>query len=462
MHDDLLERRLRAVMHREARDLPFTITAAELERRLALRRSLSGGRRSTLLLAAAVGIGVLGVSAVIGGLTNDPTPSPGPTTVALDATGPAPTGPLDLGTLDEVIAVSIGNEVVLAQAHDQIDIGGTTPDGVLPDRVSVSLGSIAGSTAYQLTFVCEGSGPAQLQTFAEGTGAPHIGFDVDCDAATYTQPIGDDGAFKLAVLAPRDVSWRIVVRRLEGEPGGAATEPAPLGIAPGKEELVRADDRLMDGQGRPWGETGLLLQGVGSVGARWDYDARVSCVGGDAMRLLFGHEFEGGRPAATVETLTQCDGRVHALTFGIPMPFGSEIAVAAPAGTRWSVVVVGDQPPVALAEDRPGWQRQVGFGPHLSFDPTEHLFTAPAGEGGGPVLLVIACAGTSPIEVKVDVGRKVGRREETLLATCTPEGAETAQSFDLPTPTVSLTIAEPVGTWTAISIFVPDPAPDGN
>jgi hypothetical protein len=462
MHDDLLERRLRAALHREAGDLPLTITTPELERRLALRGRLTAGRRTAWLLAAAVGIGVLGVGAVIAGLTDDPSPSPEPTTSAVEPTGPASTGPLRLGTLDEVIAASIGNEVVLAQAHDLLDLGGTVDPQALPERVSVSLGPIAGSTDYQLTFVCEGSGPAQLQTFAEGTGAPHIGFDVDCDAKTYTQPIGDDSAFELAVHAPRDASWRVVVRRLEGGGPGTAAEPAPLGIAPAQQELVRIEDRPMEPQGRTWGDSGLFLDRIGPVGARWNYDARVSCAGSDSVRLLFGHEPAGERFAATAEMLAPCDGRLHELSLGIPQPAGSVVAVAATVGTRWSVLVVGEQPPISIADDQPGWQRQVGFGPHLSFDPTEHMFTAPGVDGGGPVLVVIACAGTSPIVVKVDVGRTAGRREEILLAECSPEGAETAQSFELPTGTVSLTLAEPVGAWTAISILVPDPLREGN
>jgi len=67
MHDDLLERRLSAALHEEAAALPFTITKAELERRVALRRRSLAGRRLTLLLAAAVGIGLVGVGSALSG-----------------------------------------------------------------------------------------------------------------------------------------------------------------------------------------------------------------------------------------------------------------------------------------------------------------------------------------------------------------------------------------------------------
>ena len=75
MHDEMLERRLRATLREDAGQLPFTITAAELERRLVLRDRSLGGRRLGLLLAAAVGIGLFGIGGAMGGLFDDPAPS---------------------------------------------------------------------------------------------------------------------------------------------------------------------------------------------------------------------------------------------------------------------------------------------------------------------------------------------------------------------------------------------------
>src|SRR6185369_11737457 len=59
MHDELTERRLRSALREAGDGLSFTITAAELERRMALRGRRSGNSRLTLLLAAAVAIGAL-------------------------------------------------------------------------------------------------------------------------------------------------------------------------------------------------------------------------------------------------------------------------------------------------------------------------------------------------------------------------------------------------------------------
>ena len=460
MHDDLLERRLRAALHGEADDLPFTITTAELERRLALRTRPTPGRRSAWLLAAAVGIGLLGVGAMLGGLTDDPTRSPEPTTAAVTSAQPAPT---NLGTLDELIANALGDEIAIAHAHDWVDAGGGIPEGALPDRASVDLGTIEGSTRYQLEFACLGGGVASINIRVirvPGGGVPISGPDVDCDGAFYTQPIDADGPRQVSLSAPRTASWRIVVSRLEGNGPTPAVDPAPLELQPGEESLVSEEDQSVLAGGRPDPDApGLSLQDLGALSGRYWYRVRASCVGDTAIRHIVANDVNGTYRALTT-TFVPCDGAVHETFLDVPQPSGAELYVAATPEARWSILVSSEQPPVALAEDQPGWQMQVGFGPHLSFDGMEHGFSAPGVEGGGPVVIVFACAGDAPIEVIVDVGRKLGEREETLLADCTPEGAETGQSFDLATGQVHLQYTAPVGTWTAISILVPDPLPE--
>jgi len=79
MRDELLELRLRDALRSAASGLDLTITAAELERRRVLRRrrSWTGG----VLLAAAVGIGLVGAAGVAGGWLNGlrlPAVVPGP------------------------------------------------------------------------------------------------------------------------------------------------------------------------------------------------------------------------------------------------------------------------------------------------------------------------------------------------------------------------------------------------
>lgn len=64
MHDGQLEDRLRKVLHGDADALPLTITTAELERRLSLRRRARVGRRARFL-AAGVAVVLVGSMAVV-------------------------------------------------------------------------------------------------------------------------------------------------------------------------------------------------------------------------------------------------------------------------------------------------------------------------------------------------------------------------------------------------------------
>src|SRR6476646_10734282 len=114
MHDDLIERRLRDALRSEGDGLAFTITPAELERRLALRRRRQVLRPTGLLLAAAVGIGLVGVAGLVGGwFERQPDATPGPSTLAV--VGPSPSAepvnlppasapaPTDLPTIEDLI-----------------------------------------------------------------------------------------------------------------------------------------------------------------------------------------------------------------------------------------------------------------------------------------------------------------------------------------------------------------------
>ena len=113
MHDDALERRLAEAFQDEAASLPFTITAAELERRLAVRRRGMAGRRLTLLLAAAVGISLFGVGGALSGLFDQKQPAPTtPVSVVVPTFGPTEPVRVGLPTLDDLVAVDPGSVLV--------------------------------------------------------------------------------------------------------------------------------------------------------------------------------------------------------------------------------------------------------------------------------------------------------------------------------------------------------------
>ena len=85
MHDSRLEDQIRSVLRTEGDGVPVTITTAELERRLALRRRDRNGRRLALMAAAIAAIAVGSIVAIGNGwlrmpaVGTDVSPSPAPT-----------------------------------------------------------------------------------------------------------------------------------------------------------------------------------------------------------------------------------------------------------------------------------------------------------------------------------------------------------------------------------------------
>ena len=63
MFDELLEERLRSVLRQAGDELSLSVTAAELERRLTVRRRTRTAQRSTLIAAA---VGIVAVGAIVG------------------------------------------------------------------------------------------------------------------------------------------------------------------------------------------------------------------------------------------------------------------------------------------------------------------------------------------------------------------------------------------------------------
>jgi hypothetical protein len=454
MHDDLFERRLRAALQFEAARLPFTITAAELERRAAVRGRNHAARRFGLLLAAALGIGLIGVGAFVGGLIDGPVDSTeAPSVPVASAAVPAV-----LPSLEELGADVAPDRVVLAQARDfpisnqrsEMEIG----------LAQVDLGTVAGGTSYEIRVACDAEASIEIRIH-DGAG----------DGTTNTQPMTCDGgphAFGLGTeagrptgltfTAPWTARWRVVVIRTGAAPADVppGAEPPHLTPRDGEEELIHLEDETVVAGDPSPDLDGTFIQEVGSLPARWSYRVALWCTGSDPMRYIHGDEIDGTFLEGTT-TQVPCDGNVHGVRLGYPEINGSRAFVAAKAGTNWSLLVSGEEPPIAIAEDQPGWQLRVGFGPHLSFDAAEAGHSAPGVDGGGPVLIVLACTGAEPIEVTVEVGEAIGDRQETFVADCAPDGVETTMSFEIPASSVHVVYAVPVGTWSALSILLPEP-----
>ena len=249
MHDELLERRLRAALRDEADALPFTITAAELERRLALRGRTAGGRRLGLLLAAAVAIGSLGVAALLGGLAN-PTPqrSKDPSApVALTSPDPAATaqGPVALPELEQMIAAAPVGTVVVAQAHGPAESPEIPRADIELDPPVVNLGTLEGSVTYEASIACLSAGPMRFSV-ARFIDQQNPLDTIACDGRPHAVPIVEADGNNIFLAATDHASWRIVVRRIGGGPPPPLAEPPNLDLGTGLEALLFQEQQTID------------------------------------------------------------------------------------------------------------------------------------------------------------------------------------------------------------------------
>jgi hypothetical protein len=162
MHDTQVEDRLRRILRNEGEDLPFTITTAELERRLAARRRAAGGRRLSLVAAVVAAIAVGGMVAVSNGWVTPPgvatQPGPTPTPTVAPTTSATPTYPADrireanpLGSATEAVLVRPVGDASRPDAFQvtRVDplastttVIGTIPGSVLPADAEMAGGRV--------------------------------------------------------------------------------------------------------------------------------------------------------------------------------------------------------------------------------------------------------------------------------------------------------------------------------
>ena len=471
MHDDLIERRLRAALRDEAGRLPFTITAAELERRSALGRR-GGPRRLTLLLAAAVTIGVLGVGAAMGGLFDPPpntsvgptpateTPSP-PPEASLPTQAPSTPFAPRLPDLDRMIADAAPATVVAANAHGSADGTAALPASIDGRRLYVGLATLDPDVDYEILFACIASSGAQFD-IADVGGPTAITEGSDCPAATSAIPVAAAPvARQLTMRIAAPASWRVVVTRLNGTAPPALPEPPDLQPLEGEEELLRAEMETLTvggSAGPPQGGLALYPLDAG-IPPRNAYRVQLWCEGGEALRFL-----SAVRPDQRfiVGTTSQvpCDGNVHTIALGMPELGTPGAYIAATPGSRVAVLVTSARPPIAIVQGEPGWTLSSGFGPAFSFETETHSFTGLGGQdGGGPARVALGCAGVGTIEVEVELHAPMGDGEpdETFTAECTAGPSVTSLTFEDAEDYLTVTWTSAPEQWTALSILVPDP-----
>jgi hypothetical protein len=448
MHEESIERRLRGALHEEADPLPFTITAAELERRLALRRRSFAGRRLTLLLAAAVGISLFGVGGALSGLFDQKQPTPtAPVSIFMPTSGPTEAVPVSLPNLDDLVGVD-PDSVLVAQAHGPADGPAAATGDVEVAPSSVVLGTFAGGGQYRLGVACLGPSTLVVDVRDPGSRGPDSGPTVGCDGSVYEQTVDSPQPRSVGFRLTGQASWRAVVRgpALAAEPGeGDAIPPAPAT----EQELVRVDALAIDPAAEAWGSAGLLAQEIGAIAPRESYSITSLCTGPSPIRIVFGDQVDG-RLVADTETELACTLRSLQGTYlGIAQPNGSRVFVAGRPHQQVSVLVSSAMPPVALTTDLPGWQLSGGLGPEYAFE-THGMSFGGAGVGEDHIEVVMACTGTEPIEVAVE-----DAITQTFSATCAPDGATTSRTFKVTESGVRVRFVAPKGTWTALSILVP-------
>ena len=103
MFDDLLEERLRSILRQAGDELSLSVTAAELERRLTVRRRARTAQRSALLAAA---VGIIAVGAIVGSAPSwfRQTQNQGAATASPRPTAPATVSPSVASASPEPIA----------------------------------------------------------------------------------------------------------------------------------------------------------------------------------------------------------------------------------------------------------------------------------------------------------------------------------------------------------------------
>lgn len=469
MHDDRLEDRLRAALRTEAEGLAFTITAEELRRRLVVRRRARVSRTSTLLLAAAVGVGLLGVGALAGGAldrrTAVPTSPPsGPIApIAQASTSPASSTPpaaATLPTLDELIDDGGEAALVVAQANGASD--GIHFDPINFTRLdppSIALGPVDGSAEYQVSFACLGdtSGTISIDPVgAERLAAPPV---VTCDGRVVHETQAADGPAVVHLDLRSLASWRLAVHRIgDALPGRDATEPA-------RPEAPSDEDVLIETQDQPvQPDAEDVAINVGGLATRETYVVRLSCASAPTLEYFFGAG-SGGVPTASTTAVVPCDGAVHEHRLGIGQLFGPELYVRAGSGARWGLVVSSSHVPIPdyleVADDYPGWMASSGLGPAYVERSEEQGLSIVAHQltTSGPVLVVVSCVGVGPMTGTVDLGVREGERTAPLEADCSPDGATTAKTYEVDGPNVSITYIAPARSYVSVTALEPKPKP---
>ena len=267
MHDGMIEERVRSALRADADALPLTITADELERRLALRRRDRANRRMGVLAA---GIGAVAVGTVVALAVGPRGPNVAATAQPSAVPTIAPSSPPSAGPGTLPTLVPSTSAVDSFRAGQRARAGSdTTPEMTVLDSVRMTAREVG------IKFVCAGPDVADI-----AWGYPETAADakaiadetVTCDATVREfrydiasrQPLIDD---RLTVVASPQVAFEILV-----ETFGFTSEPRPASLVP---FAAPRGNILLDASAK----TARAGEPVGTIPRRSYYRIAMACVG---------------------------------------------------------------------------------------------------------------------------------------------------------------------------------------
>jgi hypothetical protein len=434
MHDDLLERGLRTALQTEADSLPFTITPDELRRRLDARRRTRIGRPGMLLLAAALGVGLLGAGVIAGGwLDRDlREPSPVPSAPIAVAVTPAPSATVltrSLPTMDAFLAPLEPGRIVRAQAVGPA----TAPTSWSRDLVgtgSTTFAPVTVAGSYRVLMACLGADVNLVSHSADpakGTNA----IPITCDGNPTARDVGLAPGDTLSIDATDPASWRIAVlapARADPHADTIATAAAVAAAAGPRLDAQAASERTTPDFGLR--EVDVAQVPVMDLSIRDAYRIAVSCAGPAPLTYRIQSPPMGvtdpvepdGAALRSVANTVECDGDVHVDVVHFPFSIGADVWIDAPSGTAWRIAASFEDPPIKAPQDGDGWKLGIGIGPNLIMDPQPDHSGATIARANR-IRVVVTCLGGTGVDI-------VLRDEDTGLETvgsapCEPGKATT-------------------------------------